>query len=389
MNDLTFEEKVEKLEAHLERMMKEHMKLFKNIPAHSSLLEVLNAYTKADLQDIRRFHQIPGASSFNKKELSETLAEQLPSLVLQAVQRMDLDTYKQLLKIVKHNGKSSLKQFSPGQGDVLNNMGIVYGIIENEQPMYYIPQEICDALRAIDGPSLRQRLKKNQEFILCLQGMLYYYGVISKFEAFRYLNELMGPIEQVLHFFQAIEFGSAYYEIIEDVGNHYSFLTADETEAVLNDQASRRSLEYRPFTKHQLMQAGKEDYVEKTAAFYALHAYLKQNYGLVGKELDFVMMDIMESAQKDEPLGQTMAILQDMIEFETVEELHGLMDLIVKLNNSTPKWVLKGHSPNEVSSSAPPISRPSNVIPLQPKLGRNELCHCGSGKKYKKCCGKS
>jgi preprotein translocase subunit SecA len=23
----------------------------------------------------------------------------------------------------------------------------------------------------------------------------------------------------------------------------------------------------------------------------------------------------------------------------------------------------------------------------QPKVGRNELCPCGSGKKYKKCCG--
>jgi uncharacterized protein YchJ len=25
----------------------------------------------------------------------------------------------------------------------------------------------------------------------------------------------------------------------------------------------------------------------------------------------------------------------------------------------------------------------------EPKIGRNELCHCGSGKKYKKCCGKN
>ena len=23
------------------------------------------------------------------------------------------------------------------------------------------------------------------------------------------------------------------------------------------------------------------------------------------------------------------------------------------------------------------------------KVGRNELCHCGSGKKYKRCCGKT
>lgn len=24
----------------------------------------------------------------------------------------------------------------------------------------------------------------------------------------------------------------------------------------------------------------------------------------------------------------------------------------------------------------------------QPKIGRNDLCPCGSGKKYKKCCGR-
>jgi hypothetical protein len=28
----------------------------------------------------------------------------------------------------------------------------------------------------------------------------------------------------------------------------------------------------------------------------------------------------------------------------------------------------------------------SNIIELKPKLGRNDLCYCGSGKKYKNCC---
>lgn len=27
------------------------------------------------------------------------------------------------------------------------------------------------------------------------------------------------------------------------------------------------------------------------------------------------------------------------------------------------------------------------LVPI--KIGRNDPCHCGSGKKYKKCCGKS
>jgi hypothetical protein len=30
----------------------------------------------------------------------------------------------------------------------------------------------------------------------------------------------------------------------------------------------------------------------------------------------------------------------------------------------------------------------SNVIELKQKIGRNDLCYCGSGKKYKKCCMK-
>jgi len=38
------------------------------------------------------------------------------------------------------------------------------------------------------------------------------------------------------------------------------------------------------------------------------------------------------------------------------------------------------------------IRKPKNPIaPYKrndPKIGRNELCPCGSGKKYKKCCGR-
>ncbi|HLH55839.1 MAG TPA: DUF1186 domain-containing protein [Verrucomicrobiae bacterium] len=43
--------------------------------------------------------------------------------------------------------------------------------------------------------------------------------------------------------------------------------------------------------------------------------------------------------------------------------------------------------------SAPPVYEPTPYTPLQPyiappKIGRNAPCPCGSGKKYKKCCGK-
>jgi len=39
-----------------------------------------------------------------------------------------------------------------------------------------------------------------------------------------------------------------------------------------------------------------------------------------------------------------------------------------------------GHDPE-----AP--ARPRTFVREQPKVGRNDPCPCGSGKKYKKCCG--
>jgi len=33
-----------------------------------------------------------------------------------------------------------------------------------------------------------------------------------------------------------------------------------------------------------------------------------------------------------------------------------------------------------------PASKPQQARRMLPKIGRNELCPCGSGKKYKKCC---
>jgi uncharacterized protein YecA (UPF0149 family) len=43
-----------------------------------------------------------------------------------------------------------------------------------------------------------------------------------------------------------------------------------------------------------------------------------------------------------------------------------------------------------VDPNAPIGSAPERLEPIRrdkPKVGRNDPCPCGSGKKYKKCCG--
>jgi preprotein translocase subunit SecA len=50
----------------------------------------------------------------------------------------------------------------------------------------------------------------------------------------------------------------------------------------------------------------------------------------------------------------------------------------------------RGALPTDALSTAPPVSAarsaPAPRSASGEKVGRNDPCHCGSGKKYKKCC---
>ena len=52
-----------------------------------------------------------------------------------------------------------------------------------------------------------------------------------------------------------------------------------------------------------------------------------------------------------------------------------------------PEWdaILSEEKRAEITKSY----RRSKTIVKEPKIGRNDPCPCGSGKKYKKCCGKN
>ena len=62
-----------------------------------------------------------------------------------------------------------------------------------------------------------------------------------------------------------------------------------------------------------------------------------------------------------------------------MDKITPILSAIMELNNKARLWVTYGNTPNELSSSQ---------ATAMPKVGRNDPCPCGSGLKYKKCCGK-
>ena len=61
----------------------------------------------------------------------------------------------------------------------------------------------------------------------------------------------------------------------------------------------------------------------------------------------------------------------------TKKQFENVYNIIDKYKNDIPIWIYNGYTKREVNS-----------MPKEKKVGRNDPCPCGSGKKYKKCCGK-
>jgi len=90
-----------------------------------------------------------------------------------------------------------------------------------------------------------------------------------------------------------------------------------------------------------------------------------------------IMADLVAFCQEQ---GVDMASMNDPEKIQELEEQW----------KKTPRAALEGKTPAELLGADPTLV-PSKVETYhreEPRIGRNDPCPCGSGKKYKKCCGR-
>jgi hypothetical protein len=93
----------------------------------------------------------------------------------------------------------------------------------------------------------------------------------------------------------------------------------------------------------------------------------------LAEELNKISPEILSQAKNPEMRKLVINIYRKML-VEGVD---------VNSEKEVKKW-LKKHP--EVAAGGD-TQKVETVKRLEPKVGRNDPCHCGSGKKYKKCCG--
>lgn len=155
--------------------------------------------------------------------------------------------------------------------------------------------------------------------------------------------------------------------------------------------------------KRELLKYKDEEYFERTKESREMYAFIKKHIkpGSINSVQD-IFRDMVGDCQIEMSVPDILNDLTRLgVELPTEQEVGEAMDLIVNLANNTRLWSNKGHTPNEIFEQyerpyLQPLSnqgtglKGAERISDSPriKIGRNDPCPCGSGKKYKKCCGR-
>ncbi len=117
---------------------------------------------------------------------------------------------------------------------------------------------------------------------------------------------------------------------------------------------------------------------------------------------EFGLVEIYEELRKDVTGRRHHDLLLDRFIQERNPHIKDLLEAITLIWNHFPRWELSGRSPSQMDQKRTREGKlpewdlnvtkfkvpADNLPPTLPKIGRNDLCKCGSGIKYKKCCGR-
>lgn len=373
----------------------EYKKFWSEIKVPFSLHEELSKYKKYELDSIRKKLQIKNASSLKKAELILLLEEKIPEYLENIYRLWDSERFKLVMKIASSDGYIIAPDLTSDQVNYFRGNGLVYtGTMEGKQVLA-MPNELLEPIKAMkNNVMVRGIVNRNTEWIKLTRGLLYYYGTLSTNQLLEMLESYTKETIPLKEFVNVIEDSNIYRREIKINKDSFSNFRVFDLERVQQEQQTRGSMPYYPFTKQQLLVAGEPEFIDRNDSYVQIVHFLTNNFEIDRETADSFVEDCVYATRNGDSPNEVMGFVNSTFELERLDLLQAFMDQVTQLMNNTRKWYLKGYTSTELSEQEKkhlkPLSASKSNGKAQKtkKIGRNDPCPCDSGKKYKKCCGR-
>lgn len=388
--------------------------------------------TKEDLKEMAKMVDLSIPAKLRKAEYASQFADAIlscPEIWLAQLPRYELTLLQKLIDAGPNTYIEEPQTFFTTALETLSLVVTDYDYEEAGEIRYMI----CDELREVIAPHVTNMLtskeRENRYMIeQYMLGIINLFGFQSYQEVVKQLNEYIKDpqakkeIPAVLS--ESILIRQYVFDLIIDDWNSESNMRSPflfEMEDMLRELSKRPEIflyESKKFTSEEVFQAGSLPCVSINNSYSdKLKQFMKKELGFTDEKIASTLHRLWFLSQtEDNALATILPSIN--VHLLSVDKLQKAVGLFSEYINHSPRWFLKGYSPAEASAilkKIKPMNKPPQLVAgasmkaagmdvtpdLQdafnemfrerssgPRVGRNDPCPCGSGKKYKKCCGR-
>ncbi len=358
------------------------------------LSDILSDMRVKDLKIIADIFMTKEISKLNKSKLVSTIYKDIMEKdhvlegILLTFSKRQLNTFKKVVAIKQYEVEDEL--ISTNIYAIKSGMMVAY---KYEGSFYLVvSDEVKEIYKNFINKGFEADLKHYENLDIYANAATSLYGVLTLDEFIVFYNKYNKKKIKLNDEFKALSIlsiNSFRYEFRDEyIVESYFMDQNNEFISQVYYEASKHERFY-PI-KNEVLAYSEEDYYFEFPEFVALNNLLSEFEYLDEDDIDYIIDEVYLNTM----LGSKLQIKLDTFsEFEiefNKNQYERLTHLLMMINNNCRLWIINGNTPNELSKDNLEKLKPlpsAKIVPFI-KTGRNDACSCGSGKKYKKCCGK-
>ena len=355
---------------------------------YTKLRDILQLKTVAELRSLAGLHGVRRIYQMRKDGLVTAVFD-----AMLAQDRMESilfllgsASWRRLLKIAEC-GSGESHSSSVNNDTILLELCYLQAFLQNGVVSYVMPDEVRSAVLDLIEGGFQARKERSDPVHAYAMAAINLYGVIAKDDLLKIFNMQNRPalteeeLDLVLLRQIAQECGYVLLgtEIASEAFSYNQYRDIPDLLARVGNKPR-----YIP-TKTEFLKYADPDYYEPTAYTQELEQYLRTSCCMDTPRLSELMIELHYAIVLEAPMQRLLDLFVEYGVELSAGELHTISKLLVELSNHTRLWSNNGHTPSELAGRPPVAGRTNHK---NKKIGRNDPCPCGSGKKYKRCCGR-
>lgn len=405
------------------------------------LIDILNSYNKEDLKEMAFIYDLGKISSLRKEELAKRLSEKmlLPEMMRDAFLVLTDDEINAFERVIDYEKIYYMKEIEIESFQNLINMGYIGVRTDNQVD---VPEDVIKGYQQLNTNDFKNLRRRISWLVACFDVATWFYGVVPldvMVKVFNQRNGLKTDKYLLLEDYRKIPKGHKDFSQINNLFVHRNLLKNDNYVYLMRNQGNK---DYYIPTENEIKDITTNGFITKDSCVEELMEYFNHHLEITEEEAKAVTRTTWQEINAGSEMNDIFDIINERgICFNSQNDLNEFIPILNKFWNNTRMLLNRGFKPseliNEEKKHLRPLS-PGNMPTIIPgssaaakllmeskehiekmgfpidfdanakqvpvfsmssgidgsiemktkKIYPNDPCPCGSGQKYKKCCGR-